>query len=186
MRTTAEVGEVALGICGDCAVFKFADELAFVGFAAVTEHLQGIGLGDIAAHDRLFGACKLEHFLFYLGEVGCCNLIFARVDVIVETILDGRTDAEFNTGIKLLKGFGQQVRRAVPEGVFAFWVFPFEELDGGVVVDGTRNVPVFAVDRRGQYLAGELRTKRASNVKRRHAALKFALTAIWKSDFNHL
>ena len=40
---TAEVGEGALGVGCYVAVFELADELAFIGLAAVAEHCQGVG-----------------------------------------------------------------------------------------------------------------------------------------------
>ena len=145
VRATAKVGEVALGVGGDVAVLKLADELALVCLAAVAEHLQGVGLADVLAHDGLLLAGELEHALLYFGKIGVGELVLARVDVIVEAVFDGGADAELHAGVKLLQGFGQQVGRRVPEGVLAFGVVPFEELKGGVLGDGAAKVPFLSV-----------------------------------------
>ncbi len=68
MRTTAQVGEVALCIGGDVAILEFADELTLVCLAAVAEHLQGVSLGDVATHDVVLLTGEFEHLLFDAGH----------------------------------------------------------------------------------------------------------------------
>ena len=136
MRASAEVGKCALRVSGDMSILKFGDELTFVGLAAVAKHLQSIILRDVVAHDSLLAGYKFLHLLFNLWEVFGCDFVFARIDVIVETIFDCRTDAEFHTGVKLLECLSQKVSRRVPESMFAFRVVPLEKLDFSVSGDG--------------------------------------------------
>ena len=70
MRTAAQVGEVALGVCGDVSVFEFADKLAFVLLAAVAEKLEGVCFGNVATYHGVGGTCQFEHLGLDAREVG--------------------------------------------------------------------------------------------------------------------
>lgn len=107
MRTAAQVGEVALGVCGDVSVFEFADKLAFVLLAAVAEELEGVCFGDVATYHGVACTSQFEHLGFDAGEVGGGDGIACGVDVIIEPVFDGGADAEFDSGEELLQRFGQ-------------------------------------------------------------------------------
>ena len=124
---------------------------------AVAEELEGVGLRDVGAFDFALFLGEFEHLFLDFLEVGRSQLVVTRVDVIVETVFDGRADAEFDTGIKLLKRFGEKVCRAVPESVFAFGVIPFEELEAGVFADRTGEIPFLVVDRCCQHVLSQTR-----------------------------
>ncbi len=132
VRTTTQVGERALCICGDVAVLKLGYKLALIFLATVTEHLQGIVLRDVCTHDRLFFLGQLNHLGFDSGEVGRCDGVAIGIDVVVEAILNGRTDTELYARIQFLKSFGEQVGRRVPESVLAFGIVPLEQLYLGI------------------------------------------------------
>ncbi len=106
------------------------------------------------------------------------------VDVVVETVFDGGADTEFHARVKLLESFGQQVRRGVPEGVFAFGGIPFEEFDGGVGVHGTGEVPLLAVYFSGEDIGGEARADGARNLQRSGSGGKL-LDAFVRESYIH-
>lgn len=155
MRTAAQVGEVALGVCGDVSVFEFADKLAFVLLAAVAEELEGVCFGDVATYHGVACTSQFEHLGFDAGEVGGGDGIACGVDVIIEPVFDGGADAEFDSGEELLQRFGQQVRAGVPKCVFGFGVVPFVKRERGIALDGACQVPSFVVDGGGQHVGGE-------------------------------
>ena len=155
VRAAAQVGEAALCVGGDVAVLKFGYELALVVLVAVAEHFEGVTLGDVLADDGFLALSQLEHFLLDLGEVLGCELVFTGVDIVVETVLNGRADAELHAGIELLESLGEEVGRRVPESVLAFGVIPFEQLDFGVRVDGAREVPFLVIDRGSEHVLRE-------------------------------
>ena len=136
VRATAQVGEVALGIGSDVTVFQVVDELALQGLTLVAEELQRVGLADVSTHDVLVLLHEFHHLFLNLCEVGVGQRVATSVDVIVETVLDCRANAELHAGVQLLQGLGQQVRRRVPEGVLALGVFPLEELDIAIHTNG--------------------------------------------------
>ena len=145
VRAAAEVGEIAVGIERNGAVFEGLDQFDLVGVALLGELFERFGLGNLAADERLFLTGQLHHLGFDSRKVGFGDR-HGRVDVVVETVLDGRADAELDAGVERFERFGQQVRRGVPEGVLALFVLPLVELDGGIFVDGARQV-----DRRAVY-----------------------------------
>ena len=117
-------------------VFKVIDELALQVLALVAEELQCVGLADVGTHDVLVLLREFHHLLLNLGEVSVGQRGVTGVDVIIETVLDGRANTELHAGVQLLQGLGQQVRRRVPEGVLALGVFPLEELDIAIHTNG--------------------------------------------------
>ena len=136
MRATAQVGEVALGIGGDVTVFQVIDELALEGLALVTEELERVGLADVGTYHFLVLLGEFCHLLLNLGEVCVGQGVATGVDIIVETCLNSRANAELHARVQLLQGLGEQVCRCVPEGVLAFGVLPLEELDIAIHTNG--------------------------------------------------
>ena len=83
--------------------------------------------------------------------------MLARIDVVVETVLDGGSDTELHAGIQLLQRLGQQVCRAVPESVLAFRIIPFEQFYPGVSLHRACQVPFLAVDLSSQNVGRKTR-----------------------------
>ena len=138
MRAAAEVGEVALGVGGDVAVFEVGDKFILVGLTAIAEELERIGLGNGGAVERFLSLGYFDHFLLDLSEIFFANHnTFGGHYIVVKTIFDGGTDTELRTGPEFLNGFGHKVCRGVPEGVFTFGVFPLVEGDFGIFGDGS-------------------------------------------------
>ena len=169
MRAAAEVGEITLRVRCDMAVLKFGDKFTLIYFAAIAEQFQGVGFGYIGAYNVFFLLGKLEHFFSIFPKSAEVNW-FSRIDVVVESVLDSRTDTEFHSGIKFLQSFGKEVSRTVPESVFAFGIVPFEQFEFGVVTDGARQIPFVAVDRRRKDFAGKTGAYGFGNLKRSHSA----------------
>ena len=186
VRATAQVGEIALLIGGDVAVFQFADKFALQRLSAVAKEFECVGLADVAAHHVLFFGHEFGHLLLDFFKVGTGNGVFARVNVVVEAIFDGGTDTELNTRIKFLKRFGQQVGRSVPKGVLAFSVLPLEQFNLAVVTNGSRYIPFFIIDRSSQNVAGKARTDAFGNLQRGYAAFVLLDVSVRKFNVNHL
>ena len=147
VRTAAKVGKRTLRIGGDVAVFKLGDKFALIFLVAVAEELQSVVLRYVGTHYCLVLLGKLKHLGFDFCEIVGCELVVTRVDIVVETILNGRADTELHAGIQLLQRLGKEVSRAVPECVLAFGVFPFEKFDSRIGVDRTGKVPLLVIYR---------------------------------------
>ena len=111
VRATTEVGKASLGIGCDGAVLKLGDELALVFLASVAEELHSVLLLDVGTDYGLLLTGEFEHFLFDFSEIGRCDGVFSRVDIVVEAVLYGGTYAEFHAGIQFLEGFSKKVGR---------------------------------------------------------------------------
>ena len=188
VRTTAKVGEVALRVGGDGAVFQvLCNVLALVGLTVGLELLQRVGLRDISAHDGLVFLGQFEHLSLDFGEVVLRDhLSFGRHDVIEEAVLDGRSEAELNAGIKLLQGFGKQMRRRVPEGVLALFVLKLVECNRRVFVDGAVQFYGLTVNPARYNVAGESRRDALCDLQTGDALFIRANRPVRKSDFNHV
>ena len=149
VRAAAQVGERAVRVERNRAVFQVGYQFDFIGVAFFREIFQGFGFRDFAAHQFFLVARKFLHLLFYLFQVGF-RYRRRAVHVVVEAVFDGRAYAEFDARIEGFQRFGQQVRRRVPECVFAFGVVPFVESDRSVFFDRARHVDRRAVYRGGQ------------------------------------
>ena len=139
MRTTAKVGKVALGISGDGTILEvLLNVLALVVLTIGLELLERFGLRHFTAHNCLVLLGQLAHLFLNLGEVVLRNhLTLGGHNVIEETILYGRTEAELDAGIELLERLGEQVGRGVPEGVLTLFVLKLVKRDGRIGSDGT-------------------------------------------------
>ena len=140
MRAAAQVGELAVGIVSDGTVFQFGDEFLLVLVALLGEIGHGIGLGDLDAAEVLLLAGELQHLVLDGLEIGIREGTAVHVHVIVEAVLDGRSDTELHAGEKGFQGLGHQVGRGVPEHFLGFVILPFEQADFHVLRDGTHQV----------------------------------------------
>ena len=109
MRTTTQICERALCIGCDRTVFQFTDQLSFIFFTSVTEHFHGISLGNVLTFDFFFFSYQFQHLCFDCCEITFFDCSFTRIYVIVESILDSRTDTELDARIKFLQCFSHQV-----------------------------------------------------------------------------
>ena len=127
---------------------------ALIFLSVFLKLFQGIGFRHFATHDRLVSLGKFAHLLFYFREVVLADgrSVFGHY-VIEEAVLYGRTKAELNAGVERLQSFGQQVSRRMPEGVFAFLVFPFVKRNRCVFVYGAVKLGSLAVYANRQYVA---------------------------------
>lgn len=107
------------------------------------------------------------------------------VNIVIESVLDSRTDAEFHIGEELLKSLGEQVSRTVPESMLAFGVIPFEEPEGSILLNRAREIPFLFVNGCGEHFPCQLRREAARDFKRSDTALELFHRLVGKSNINH-
>ena len=108
-----------------------------------------------------------------------------RVHVIIESVLDGRPDAELDARIKLLQCLGQQVRARVPESVLTLFIFPFIKDEAGIFVDRAVQIHRFAVHAAGQNLLRQTRADAFCNLQTGNSVAVLTHGAIRKSNLYH-
>ena len=123
MGAGAQVGELSLLVEADVGVLgEIVDELHLVGLALLLHELQGLFPGQLKALQLQLLLADLPHLRLHLlqdlrseGEGG--------VHVVVEALLDGRADGQFDLRIQTLDRLGQDVGAGVPIGLAVGLVF---------------------------------------------------------------
>ncbi len=69
-----------------CPSSKFAYKFALVDFAAVAEHTERVGLGNVLADDILLAAGKLEHLRLYFREILGSDLMLTGIYIVIESV----------------------------------------------------------------------------------------------------
>ena len=137
VRTSTEVGESTLCIGGDMSVLELRDEFAFICLSFRAELVKCVCFGDRLLAELLFLSAKFHHLGFDSREVRVLDgLSFGWHHIIVETILDSRTDTELDTGIELLQRLRHEVRRGVPKSMLSLSIVPLMQFDSTVGCEG--------------------------------------------------
>ena len=136
--TLAEVGEVALGICGDGAILQILfDVLHLINLSCSLELCNAVCLAHLLAHYCLILASQLDHLVLDGLEVSLAYLLaVGQQHIVEEAVLYCGTKTELDAGIEFLQSLGQQVGAGVPEGMLALLIVKLVEVDGSIFVDG--------------------------------------------------
>src|SRR5579862_1856912 len=144
MGTAAEVDEMrAERIFGEDAVGLFVNQLELhpiIGVLAQTFFL--------LSHDALVGeglALQLPHSLLDALEIFGSEGRLA-LEVVIETGIGCRSDAELGLREQFEYGGGEQVRSRVPVDLQRLGILRREHLKSGVVIEGTGEIVQFSVD----------------------------------------
>ena len=104
VRTLTQIGEITLRIGGDMTVLQLGDQFAFITLSFVAEGLQGIFFGDRTFLKLLFLGAQLHHLVLNGCKTGVVDHhALRRHHIVIEPVLDSRTDTELNTRIQLLQ-----------------------------------------------------------------------------------
>ena len=133
VRTAAKVDEVTFLISADGRstefVAKIFDNLHFERLVEFFEHADRFFDRVLVADERLVRFHQFFNFRLDLRKIFGSQL-HRKVDVIIETVFDGRTDAEFGAWPKFLNGVGHHMGRGVAHGFelgMNFWFFEIGE-----------------------------------------------------------
>src|SRR5450759_1135160 len=95
VRTAAEVDEVLLLVAREAALGNTRDDLDLERIALGLEDLHGLGLRHFLANDDVVLGDDLLHLRLDLLEVFRSERP-AGIEVVIETVLDGRADADLH------------------------------------------------------------------------------------------
>ena len=185
VRAAAEVDEVAFAVERDRLVGRDRrDDLGLVVLAQALEELHRVVARHLRAHDGLVLLRELRHALLDRGEVLRRERALVR-EVVVEAVLDHRTDRHLRVGEQFLDRVGEQVRRRVADDLEALGVLVGDDRDAGVAVDHVRRVDDLAVDLAGQRGLGEAGADGRGDVADGDGAVELTDGAVGKLDGNH-
>ena len=155
VRSGTEVGKVALLVEGDSLAFgKVFDKLYLVGLILFLHKRNSLVARQSEALNTKIFLYDLLHFGFKLfknfGSEGGVN-----INIVVEAVIDGRTDSKLCVGIKTLHCLSKNVRGGVPKHLLAALLFKSEGFDLIVFGNLGRKIAYFAVDFGGDNLAAD-------------------------------
>ena len=121
------------------------------------------------------------HLGFDLRQIVGRERFVAR-EIVIEAVVDGRTDGHLGAGIKRLHCHGEDMRRVVADQFQRLVVLLGDDADFGVVLDRAEQVPFLAVHFQDQRRLGQARTDGGRDLGARHAARKRHRLAIRQGD----
>src|SRR5579862_1823751 len=187
VRTSAEVGEVALRVEADRA-FGGVDELDLVRLVPALEaHARVLG-GDLVARPlAALGELPLDLGLDPLQVVLVDRL--REVEVVVEAVLDRRPDGDLHARVEAPDRLGEEVRARVAQdgeriGIVA--VARRQDLDRLAVCERQAQVAHVAVRADEHRLLCELGPDRAGRLQPGGTIREVELVAVWEDDLHDL
>ena len=185
MRTAAQIEPVALLVDFQRLVFRNGvDQLDLVVLTFVGEHFLGLvarpdflGEGPIPRDDLL-------HLFLDDGQVFRREWLVAR-EVVIETVLDHRTDGHLRARPQRLHRFGEHMGGIVPDQLQRARVFARDEFDFGIFLDGVGEIDDDAIERHGDGALGQGGRNALGDVEAGNAVGVVAARAIGKGQGDH-
>ena len=169
VRPAAQVVPVAVVIDRDIFSRRNAlDQLGLVGLADVLEMLDRLVARPHFARGRQAGLHDLMHLGFDLRQVFGRKRLLAR-EVVIEAVVDRRTDGHLGARIEILHRHGQDMRGVVADQLQRLRVLPGDDADLGVPLDGPEQVPFRTVDFEDQCRLGEAGADGGCDLRAGHA-----------------
>src|SRR5258706_6929200 len=160
VRPATEIVPVAVKIDRDfLARGDGPDELGLVVLAVPFEVRDGLIARPDLTPRRQIGLHDLVHLGFDFRQIVGREGLAAR-KVVVEAVLDRRTDRHLRARINLLHRHRQDMRRVVANELERFGVLSGDNAHAGIGLDGPEQIPFLAVDLQDQCGLGEARTDR--------------------------
>ena len=182
----AEIDPLALAVQGDRLVARDArDDLRLVFLAPVAEEPDRFVAIPLLARDRLVAIHDLAHPGLDPLEILRGEGLLAR-EVVVETVLDRRSDGDLRLRVELLHRFGKNVGRIVAQQLQRFLGIPRDDGDGGVGLDGGGEVTQDAVHLDRQRRPGQSLADARGDVGPAHRAVELPGRAVGQRDSRHV
>ncbi|GEM_PF-4905930 len=107
----------------------------FIALAALGEHLARLLPAYDFFHHVVVGFGQLVHAFFQRVDIFLRQGMI-EIDVIIEAVVDNRTDRHFRIGPQLLNRVSQQMRAGVANNFQTRFIFSGNDGDGGIFGDG--------------------------------------------------
>ena len=124
MSSTTQVGKGSMVTKRNGSVFEVADEFGFIGIIFLCVKGQGFGFGGRTHGKFVFFSGDFQYAIFNFLEIGIGYFMFAKINIIVKSSFDGRTNRQFDAAVDFLQRLRQYVRGGVPKRFFAIGVVP--------------------------------------------------------------
>jgi hypothetical protein len=182
MRAAAEVLEGTVAVEGDglrtLVANQVLDQLDLVVLALLAKELSGLLGGDVTSLERLVGLDVLSHPLLDPRQILLTGAPVGELDVVVEAVLDRRSDGDLGAGPEVEDGLGEDVRSVVANQLERLRTAVGDDLDRLPAGERCREVAQLAVDLDRQRRPGEARADRGSGVRARRAGVQLEIGAV--------
>ena len=187
MGTLAKVGKVTLCIGGYGTVLQILlDMLHLIDLTCRLELCYALCLGHLLAHQGFVLTCQLYHLILDVLEISLAYLLaIGKQHIIEESILDGRTEAELDTGIQLLQSFCQQVGTGMPEGMLTLLVLKFIEVDSSILIDRAIEFHRLSIHTASHHILGQTMRNTLCYLQTCHPRFILPNRTVGKSYLNH-
>ncbi len=185
VRAAAKVGELALGVERNGLVRRDRrDDLGLVVLAQRLEIRNRVVARHQLARHRLVLFRELRHLAFDGDQVFGRERALER-EIVVEAVLDHRSDRHLRVGEELLHRIGEQMRRRMADDVEAFGVLVGDNRHRGIAIDDLGGVDELAVDLRRERGLGETGTDRRRDVAGRNRMVVAAYRSVGQCNGRH-
>ena len=175
------------------SVLKLRNEFAFICLSFRSELLQCVCFRDSLLAELLFLSAELHHLGFDSREVRVFDgLSFGWHHIVIETILDSRTNTELDTRIELLQRLGHEVRRGMPESMLSLSIVPLMQFDSTIGGEGLiefhylKLLCVIVFDRSHKDILRQTSADRFSHLERGNSTLVLTDSSVRELNFNHI
>ena len=167
------------------SVFQFRNQLALISLTSLTKHLQGIFLGNAGTDQCFFLCSQFCHFLFDSRQVTFLDHCISRIYIVIESVLDSRTDTELNARVQFLQSFCQQMGTCMPERMLSLFIFPLIQYEIRIFVNRSSQIDSLAVYPTSQDILCQTRTDAFCNLQTSYSFVVLTNGAIRKCYLNH-
>ena len=186
MRAAAEVGPPALAIKLEVLAWRDrVDQFDLERLALGLEKALRLLARDHSFHERLVARDDLAHALLDCREVLGGERLGA-VEVVIEAVLDHRSDGDLGIGPERLHRVGEHMGRVVTDQFERARIVARNELEARVLVDAIGEVDKLAVADHCDGALGEGGGDGLGDVEAGEAGLEGAPGAVGKSDVDHI
>ena len=185
MRPAAKVGPFALAVELHLLVGgNGVDQLDLECFAFLLEEAFRLPARDDGLPKRFVAGDDLTHALLDRREILGRERL-GTIEVVVEAVLDDRSNGDLRSRPKRLYRLGEHMRRIVTDQREGPWIVAGDELERRVLIDRVGKINKLAVANGGHRALGERGRNGLGDVEARNAWLVGALSAVGEGDANH-
>ena len=186
VRTAAQIDPLALAVQGDGLVARDSfDDLGLVLLAPFPEEPHRLVAIPHLARDGLVAVDDLAHALLHALQVLGREGLLAG-EVVVEPVLDGRSDGDLRLRPQLLDRLGEDVGRVVAQQLQRLLGIAGHDGHRRVGLEGGGEVAHRAVDLDRERGPGQARADAGGDVGSRHRTVEVPDRAVGKCDAGHV
>ena len=185
VRTGAEICEVALFIHGNLSIFrKVIDQHNLVILSLVLEELQCFIAADYFLYQWNVFLGNLGHFLFNGCEIFLAENM-GRVQIIVETVINSRSDGKLGAWEQVLDSLGHHMGSGMTQSKEAFLIFLGKKFDFTAIHNGITEICQFTVHLSHNGIPAKAVGNGFRSIGQGNGRFKLLFLAVFQFDCNH-